>query len=238
LSKEFNSRIKCQQKIFNLQNACFYEGRNNNNNRLDYNLTSLNKELFDFLAFDGEPLVELDIANAQYAIAAHINVNADSNFIDAAQNGLLYEYIGNKLKITCGEAKGLMFRVSFDKVKSDLEFDQIRNLFPKLMAWIDSYKKANGYKKFSNLLQRNESKLMIDGLFMFLISKRYEVFPIHDAIRVKQSQEQEVKALCIEYFKSVGFKCLLRDKNTNTHLLKRNPQEIRKSCPRKSFRHF
>src|ERR1022692_2307479 len=61
------------QSVFNIKNKLFYFGRNDTNNRLDYNLTGLKKELFEKLRFDGEKLVELDIANAQFAIGAHLN---------------------------------------------------------------------------------------------------------------------------------------------------------------------
>lgn len=204
------------KKIFDIKNECFYIGRNETNNRLDYNLTSLNKELFKFIEFDGEELVELDIANAQFVIASFINPNIDTSFISLSQSGSLYEHIGQCLNITEREAKGLMFRVAFDKVKSDTEFDAIREMFPLFMAWVDSYKKDNGYKLFSNLLQKSESNLMIDGLYSYLLSKGYETFPVHDAIRVKQSQLNEIKNVCIEFFNTMKFKCTLRDKNKNS----------------------
>jgi hypothetical protein len=70
-------QINYCQSLFNINNKLFYCDRNNTNNRLDYNLTGLKKELFEYLLFDGEKLVELDIANAQFAIAAHLNTTID-----------------------------------------------------------------------------------------------------------------------------------------------------------------
>jgi len=207
------------QSIFNIKNNIFYCDRNDTNNRFDYNLTGLKKELFENTLFDGEKLVELDIANAQFAIAAHLNTTIDANFIENAQRGSLYLYTGQALNLSTKTgkddeikkaAKALMFRVAFDKVKSNTEFTQLRSLFPKYMSWADGYKKKHGYKMFANLLQKKEAEIMIDGLLMYLISRGYEVFTIHDALRVKESQADEIKTLMNEYFQSIGFKCLVR----------------------------
>jgi hypothetical protein len=203
------------QSVFNIKNKLFYCGRNDTNNRLDYNLTGLKKELFEKLRFDDEKLVELDIANAQFAIAAHLNTTIDANFIDNARGGSLYRYIETELKLSKGAGKELMFRVAFDKVKYDYEFEQIRSLFPKYMACADSYKKEHGYKLFSNLLQKKEAEIMIDGLLNLLIAKGYYVFTIHDAIRVKESQADEIKSLVEEYFGLIGFECYVRNRITN-----------------------
>ena len=205
-------KITYCQNVFNIKNKLFYCSRNDTNNRLDYNLTGLKKELFDKLMFDGEKLIELDIANAQFAIAAHLNAAIDDNFSDHAQTGKLYGYIENELKLSTGSGKQLMFRIAFDKVKSITEYENIRSLFPKFMNWVDNYKNSHGYKMFSNLLQKKEAEIMIDGLLYFLIEKGYEVFTIHDALRVKQSQADEINGLVVEYFNSIGFKCLVRRK--------------------------
>ena len=154
----------------------------------------------------------LDIANAQFAKAAQLNTTIDANFIDHAQRGTLYSLIESELKLSKGAGKQLMFRVAFDKVKYDSEFEQVRTLFPKYMAWADNYKKDNGYKLFSNLLQKKEAHIMIDSLLMDLISKGYDVFTIHDALRVKESQVDEIYTLVQEYFNLIGFKCLVRIK--------------------------
>ena len=200
------------QMVYNIENQVFYCNRNDTNNRLDYNLTGLKKELFAKLKFDGQALKELDIANAQFAIAAHINPSIDADFISLAESGGLYEYIERQLGLPSKEGKKLMFRIAFDKVKFIPEYNQIRNLFPKFMKWVDNYKKEHGYKMFANLLQKKEAEIMIDGLLFFLIEKGYEVFPIHDAIRVKESQLNVLRSLVNNYFGSIGFNCLVRQK--------------------------
>ncbi|MEI8280274.1 MAG: hypothetical protein WCG87_10965 [Bacteroidota bacterium] len=63
-------KLVYSQMVFNIKNHVFYCSRNDTNNRLDYNMTGLKKELFTKMKLDGEPLVEIDISNAQFAIAA------------------------------------------------------------------------------------------------------------------------------------------------------------------------
>jgi hypothetical protein len=209
-NKSIQLRISYCQSVFNIKYKLFYCGRNDTNNRIDNNLTGLKKELFQKLFFDGERLAELDIANAQFAIAAHLNPAIDSHFITYAQNGTLYQHVSEQLKIAKPDAKKLMFRIAFDKVKTTAEFENIRKLFPEFMTWVDSYKRKHGYKMFSNLLQRKEAEIMIDGLLMHLIDHGYDVFTIHDALRVKQSQKDQIRTKVQNYFDSIGFNCYLR----------------------------
>jgi hypothetical protein len=104
-----------------------------------------------------------------------------------------------------------MFRVAFDKVK--LEQDPIRLLFPKTMAFIDGFKKKYGYKSLSILLQNIESSIMIDGILINLIQKDFLLFPIHDAFRVKKSQQEQIMKEIEAYFQSIKFECLPRIKS-------------------------
>ncbi len=210
--KSLQLNICYKQQIFNLREKNFYCDRNDTNNRLDYNLTGLKKELFKKIRFDGEELVELDVANAQFAIACCLNTSLDTNFTNIVSTGKLYSTIEKELGLKDGEGKDVMFRIAFDKIKTGGDFDVIRTMFPKFMTWVDSIKSELGYKRFSNILQCKESEIMIDGLFTHLYEKGYEVFPIHDAIRVKKSQAIRVKNVTEKYFQSIGFDCMVRDK--------------------------
>lgn len=220
--KETELKLIFRKSIFDIKNKLFRVSRNQTNNRLDYNLTNMKSMLLNYLSFDNEQLVEIDISNAQFAILSHLTKELDENFIQLSQNGTLYRFISEKLNITEKEAKQLMFKVAFDKVK--VEQDSIRNIFPKTMKFIDDYKSKQGYKLFSNLLQVNESNIMIDGLLNHLLEKGFSVFPIHDAVRVKSSQVSIIKQEIESYFKSINFKCNLRAKNSpeNKRIVKFN----------------
>jgi hypothetical protein len=199
--KSNDLRLVYSKSVFDIENGIFRCSRNETNRRLDYNLTNMKSDLLNFIRIDGERLIELDIANAQFAILSFITDHLDEEFIKQSENGTLYDSV-NKKK---------MFRVAFDKIKS--EQDDVRNIFPKTMKMIDEFKHQWGYKSFSNLLQNVESLIMIDGLLPKLISKNLQVFPIHDAIRVKESDLNKAKHIILEYFKEIGFKCKLRAKD-------------------------
>lgn len=204
-------RIIFRKNIFDIENDIFRVDRNETNRRLDYNLTNMKSNMLEFLRLDGEELIELDISNAQFSILSFLSEDLDEDFVELSRSGKLYEFISNKCNITKEEAKEKMFRVAFDKVKSSQ--DDIRNLFPKTMFFIDEYKKKYSYKAFSNLCQNTESIIMIDGLLNRLIDLGYDVFTIHDAIRVKKSQVDLVRDEINKYFNEIDFKCNLRVKD-------------------------
>jgi hypothetical protein len=197
MRKERELKLIFNKNVFEVENNIFRISRNETNRRLDYNLTNMKSDLLDYLEIDGETLIELDIANAQFVILSYLVKDLDNDFIMKSKSGKLYN--NNKKD---------WFRVAFDKVKK--EQDNIREIYPETMKFIDSYKNKWGYKSFSNLLQNVESMIMIDGLLPKLLN--YDVFPIHDAIRVKQSEVEEVKVIIEEYFKEIGFNCFLRNK--------------------------
>jgi hypothetical protein len=204
--------------INQIQNGSFRVSRNDTNKRLDYNITNMKSELLDYLLYNGEKLIELDISNCQFSILANMSDELDSDYIKLASEGKLYQYIADTLKITKAEAKDYMFRICFDKVKQ--EQDVIRNLFPKTMKWVDKWKNTNGWKNFSILLQNTESNIMIDGLSKRLYEKGYVVFPIHDAFSVPGSNKEEIYREIINYFEEIDFKCDIRVKNQKTVLEK------------------
>jgi hypothetical protein len=209
--KSKDLRLIFKKNIFDINNNIFRVSRNETNFRLDYNLTNMKSNLLDYIKVDGEKLVELDIANSQFSILSYIVDELDSEFIELSQEGKLYD---DKIE------KKRMFKIAFDKVKK--EYDDVRSIFPKTMNFIDNYKKENGYDMFSNLLQRVESKIIIDYVLDRLIDEEYFIFPIHDAFRVKESQSKEIKKRIQELFDNINFKCLLRDKKKDIvkHLYK------------------
>jgi len=198
--KSNDLRIIYKRYVFDIQNNILYTGRNDTNDRFDYNLTNMKSELLEFIRIDGEKLIEIDIANSQFAIFNYIVDGLDAQFSEHASKGTLYTMV----------SKERMFRVAFDKVRS--EFDDVREVFPRTMAFVDEFKHLNGYKSFSNLLQKNESRIMIDYVMSTLINEGYTVFPIHDAFRVKESEVDMVQRRINELFDDIGFKCLLRKK--------------------------
>lgn len=226
IRKTNDIRLIMRKSIFEIENKIFRVSRNETNRRLDYNLTNMKSTLFNYMLFEGEELVELDISNAQFSILSFLTEELDSDFIKLTREGQLYKYVSDKLDISLQEAKEKMFRVAFDRVE-DYQ-DDIRNIFPITMDFIDGYKNELGYSAFSKLCQNAESLIMIDGLLSLLISKGYKVFTIHDAIRVKKSDLESIENEVKEYFNSINFKCLLRIKSKKeTEIIKyKNFKEV------------
>lgn len=197
--------------IARITNGHFYANRNDTNNRLDYNLTGLKKELFQFIEFDGEKTKEIDIANAQFAIFSNMpQFQHDLKYVELAQNGTLYKYVASELGMTESEAKKYMMILAFGKVKKS--HDTLRKLFPITMATIDNFKNEFGYEEFSVELQKAESNLMIDGVFSLLFKNNIPTLPVHDSMRVKASDEVRVKEMMLKFFDSKEVKCTLKNK--------------------------
>jgi len=203
IRKTNDLRLIFKKSIFDIDNGILRVSRNETNNRLDYNLTNMKSELLDYIKIDNENVVELDIANSQFAIFSYIFDDLDDEFVQSSISGNLYSKVN----------KDKMFRVAFDKIKK--EYDDIRVIFPKTMRVIDDFKSLNGYDMFSNLLQKSESKIMIDYVMNNLIDDGYTIFPIHDSFRIKESDYKDIKNRIEELFNDINFRCLLRNKLKN-----------------------
>jgi hypothetical protein len=197
--------------IENIKIRNFYASRNLTNNRLDHNLTGLKRELFKYIYLDSQKTTEIDINNAQFAILSNMSTFAlDDNFIENAQNGTLYEYIQIEMKMSRDEAKKYMMIALFGKVNSHPL--RLKKLFPRTMQSISDYKNKNGYESFSILLQKAESKLMIDGVYNLLSKNKIPAIPVHDSMRVKKSDYDRTRQMMIDFFEKKNFKCELKSK--------------------------
>ena len=208
--KEVDLKVLYKASIFDIDYKLFYGRRNLTNFRFDYNLTSLKHNIFDYAMLDGEKLVELDVANSQFAIFCYLIDDLDDSFVSLCQDGYLYDVIATKLGISRDDAKKKILNVAFGKVKKNQ--DDIRKLYPKTMKFIDNYKRKHTYQSFSNLLQITESMIMIDGLLKMLIEKGYDVLPVHDSIRCKESQKEIIQNEMVNFFKTINYKCKIRTK--------------------------
>jgi hypothetical protein len=178
---------------------------------LDYNLTGLKKEFFPFLYLDGELTEEIDIKNAQFALLSNIpTFELDEKFKEVAHSGQLYEFIATEFNMTREDAKEYLIPVAFGEVEHHQK--AIIELFPTTMKSISDFKNEFGYEKFSVMLQKAESNLMIDGVYKLLYNSNIKVLPIHDSMRVKKSDAIRVKKMMQDFFLEKEFKCALKNK--------------------------
>jgi hypothetical protein len=89
---------------------------------------------------------------------------------------------------------------------------RLKKLFPRTMQSISDYKNKKGYESFSILLQKAESKLMIDGVYNLLSKNKIPAIPVHDSMRVKKSDYDRTRQMMIDFFEKKNFKCELKSK--------------------------
>lgn len=200
-----------------IEHKDFFAKRNTTNNRLDSNVTNMYSEIWDSLLLDNEKLVEIDIANSQPAFLSYLlrkkNINIEEEFLLAAENGKYYELLMDILECDRDKAKKVNMVLFFGGEWYDSKEKRIlKQRLPKLMSFIDEFKKENGYKNFSIGLQKEESKMMIDRVYGHLIFNNISCLTVHDSIRCKESDTDKVFELMNEVFDHFDFKCHLRTK--------------------------
>lgn len=200
-----------------IEHKDFFAKRNTTNNRLDSNVTNMYSEIWDSLLLDNEKLVEIDIANSQPAFLSYLirkkNINVEEEFLLAAENGKYYELLMDILECDRDKAKKVNMVLFFGGEWYDSKEKRIlKQRLPKLISFIDEFKKENGYKNFSIGLQKEESKMMIDRVYGHLIFNNISCLTVHDSIRCKESDTDKVFELMNEVFDHFDFKCHLRTK--------------------------
>lgn len=167
--KEASKKLARLYAISRLESKDFYASRNDTNNRLDTNLTNLDKVFFEksFITLDGEPLVEIDLKNAQPTFLCYI-MNTYSNthhplkeiiqnyqfpildltapdVIDFMQNsasGTLYEKIGEIGNWPRPIAKKIFIKIMFSSHSSSYQ-KMLETTFPGIIGWMTEFKKMN-----------------------------------------------------------------------------------------------
>jgi hypothetical protein len=72
--------------------------------------------------------------------------------------------------------------------------------FPGIQKWIDAFKKKNGYNQFAIMLQRTESKKVLDEICKELTEKDIYNVTIHDSWIVKNEQFDEALSIIKSHF--------------------------------------
>lgn len=205
-----------QNIIENFKMGNFYVNRNDTNNRLDTNLTNMYSPLVDEICRQNG-LVQIDISNSQFAFLSWIlktELNSDDfkTFKRFSITGHLYKYLSTLLGVESRkEAKNAMFEILFSSRKYNSQQKlQLKQLMPRLIAWIDEFKKNNGDNSFSIMLQKKESEIMIDGLLSKIKKDGYFCLTKHDSIIIRKENYSEIIKLVEGYFVFIGFECQLK----------------------------
>ena len=202
--------------ISGLKYRNYYANRNENNKRLDTNITSMFSPMFDLICKKNE-LVQIDITNSQLAFLSmalrdQLNSNDFKVFQRISILGKLYESIEQLLSLESRKASKIeVLEILFSSRKNSTKTKkELKQHFPNIIKWIDDFKKNNGDKKFSVMLQKLESELMIDGVYMAIKSKGLFCLTKHDSVIVHKENYYEVMAIMKDEFNKRGFQCLLK----------------------------
>ena len=196
--------------INRLRNGCYKSKRNTTNNRLDTNLTNMYSELVNEICRQNN-LIQIDLKNSQFAILCFIlkgelNSSHFKLFKTLSISGQLYSFIADKLGLkTKKEGKISMFEIMFSSRKNNTTGKKrIRELFPTIISWIDSYKLQHGDNKFSIMLQKKESEIFIDLILNKIKSKKFFCLTKHDSVIVHEKDYHEINKIIQECFNKIG----------------------------------
>jgi len=142
-----------------LLNGYFYCDRNETNNRLDHNYTTLPGFILDVIKKEND-LVEIDLGNSQFAFLAdwmrkdpNFEMTEDADlFCRLAGENELYKYIGKECELVDSSNPGVMcfkdagkaamFSVCFSKYRHRTgDKPKVKRVFPSVITFIDSFKK-------------------------------------------------------------------------------------------------
>lgn len=125
-------------------------------------------------------------------------------FANACFEGKLYQFVNKCTNRTDG--KLLMMEIAFSKEgnKSANKKD-LKDNFPHIIGFIDTYKKMFDYEEFSVALQQVESVLFIDTILP-VIQKEYSCLPKHDSLIVDTKNVEQIIATLKSVFDEIGFK--------------------------------
>lgn len=186
-----------------------YAHRNKTNNRLDTNFTNLPKKLWETILYENG-MGEADVVSCQPTLLGHVLKNEKvggsdtKKFIELVQSGKYYEWWGGEEERD--RVKKMMFQMLFGK-RTHPEF---KKAFPSVAQYIQDYKKQNGYKAFSNMLQRLEAKIFIDGIYYSLLAQGVPCFTKHDSIAFWADDRCKVQDTMYRVFKQHGLKAIIK----------------------------
>ncbi len=203
----------------NSLNQLFWEGyyaiRNSTNNRLDTNLTNL-PSVYVNRVCEINNLIQVDLVNSQLCFLSKMlqelqEIKEVEHFCELCYTGELYNYLQEKLSLkTRIESKQLVFNILFSSNYSKTGKKEFKSLFPKVLIWINRFKKENGYKTLSTTLQKMESKLFIDKIYHRVKGGKLFCLTKHDSLIVRCRDYEKVMKIIHKEFNTFGLKGKLK----------------------------
>ena len=198
----------------------FKATRNTTNNRLDTNLTNLPSVYTDWICTKNN-LIQIDLANSQLCFLSKMledtpGLNGVDNFCNISYRGEIYDYVQHQLGLeTRDDAKLLMITILFSSNYNSKGKQEFKSLFPEVHQWLHNYKKEHGYRNISITLQKMESKLFIDKIYVTLKKRGVFCLTKHDSLIIRSRDANKVLSTIKNQFKSFGLKGKLKVTKTD-----------------------
>jgi len=133
------------------------------------------------------------------------------NFCNLSYSGEIYTYVQDQLGLaTRDDAKALMITILFSSNYNPKGKKEFKSLFTEVHQWLNNYKKEYGYRNISITLQKMESKLFIDKIYVTLKKRGMFCLTKHDSLIIRSKDLDRVLKTIITQFKSIGMKGKLK----------------------------
>lgn len=215
--------------------------KNKTNGRVDSNLTSLKKELKQFIY--PKNLYQIDIVNSQpfflYFLIERsdkeIKPNKDEmeKYLHWCRTGKFYENFYLEYNLTTGktldrpQVKKIIYTILFGHNECQWakpSNDVFKFIFPSIFKFVSDYKKEK-HNKLAIDLQKLESSLCIDVIVPMLNIAGVSHFTIHDAWLVDSTLRETAKNIVSEaFYKTMGTEPKLEETKINENI--KNPYQI------------
>ena len=189
-------------------------------NRAHTNLTNLKSDFRPFLNVDGRKLGQVDIKNSQpLFFYLHIKDNPEisesekQRYKNIVESGGFYEFFMLKLNINLNKRSEIKNKILaalfFDRNRTDESryVTVFKNEFPSIAAYIRRVR-SNDHRRLAQLLQKAESKFIIEKAVAAFISKfgsqHKFINTIHDSIVVKIDMLTEAEQIIKDCFQFEG----------------------------------
>ncbi len=193
--------------------------RNQTNKRLDTNFTNMSSVLVDEICLQND-LVQIDLSNSQFAILTnilkeHLNSSDFKLFRELSVSGQLYQHIQQIIDLkSVADAKNAMFEIMFSSRRNNTASkSKLKQLFPSVIGWIDTYKKDFGDNQFSIMLQNKESEIFIDCLLTRIKKMKLFCLTKHDSLIVRRNDFPTVLNIIKTEFEKIDLQYSLKTTN-------------------------
>jgi len=182
--------------------------------RIDVEGEELRRVLYSSDVLDNPVLtcpVESPILGSPYTMAEAINsvsVYDDvSRYIHLTEHGQLYDFLSQNSPLSRSDFKETLFKDVFfcrNAYRTALT-DEFERLFPNVLAFMQKIKRSN-YRRLAWIMQKEESKLMIDGVCGRIMNEHPDlpILTIHDSIMTIPDREDTVRQAILSEFARVG----------------------------------